>query len=60
MLDSATEVEDLRNPPGNRLELLRGDLQGFWSIRINRQFRIIFRWVDGNADEVQIIDYHRG
>ena len=56
-LNSATRLGDLRVPPGNRLEALRGDLSGFCSIRINRQWRIVFRWDDG-AKDVQIIDYH--
>ena len=49
---------DLRSPPGNRLEALGGDWAGFHSIRINRQWRIVFRWENGNAYEVQITDYH--
>ena len=57
-LDIAERLEDLRIPPGNRLELLRGDRAGQWSIRINDRFRICFVWVDGNAEEVQIVDYH--
>jgi toxin HigB-1 len=56
-LNSAVRLGDLRVPPGNRLEALRGDLSGFSSIRINRQWRIVFRWDDG-AKDVQIIDYH--
>jgi proteic killer suppression protein len=58
LLDAAATVEDLRVPPGNRLEQLKGDLKGFWSIRINQQWRIIFRWVNGHAEDVEIIDYH--
>ena len=57
MLDAAARVEDLRVPPGNRLERLKGDRQGFWSIRVNDQWRICFRWEDG-AHEVEIVDYH--
>jgi toxin HigB-1 len=48
----------LRVPPSNRLEKLRGDRQGFHSIRINDQWRIVFRWVENNAHEVSIVDYH--
>ena len=57
-LHEATNLTDLRVPPGNRLERLKGDLKEFHSIRINDQWRVIFRWSDGNAYEVQIIDYH--
>jgi proteic killer suppression protein len=57
-LDAATTVEDLRNPPGNRLETLRGDRAGQMSIRINDQWRICFRWSKGDADDVGIVDYH--
>jgi len=58
MLDAATRIEDLRSPPGNRLEALKGNRKGQWSIRVNRQWRICFRWtVEGPAD-VQIVDYH--
>ena len=59
MLNAAAVVEDLRSPPGNRLERLRGDLKGFYSIRINDQWRVIFEWRDGGAEKVQIVDYHR-
>ena len=59
MLNAATTVQDLRSPPGNRLEKLGGDLEGFHSMRINQQWRLIFRWVDGGAEDVEIIDYHR-
>ena len=57
-LHDAAELMDLRVPPGNRLEALRGKLEGFYSIRINDQWRIVFRWKGGNAEEVQIADYH--
>lgn len=60
MLNSVRDLRDLRSPPGNRLEALRGDLAGFHSIRINRQWRIIFRWQAADASDVQIVDYHRG
>ena len=51
-------MDDLRDPPGNRLEALKGDRKGQWSIRINDQWRICFRWGDGDASDVEIIDYH--
>lgn len=60
MLMAARDLKDLRSPPGNRLEALRGQLAGFHSIRINRQWRIIFRWKEVDASEVRIVDYHRG
>ncbi len=56
---AAHVLEDLRSPPGNRLEALRGDLAGRHSIRINDQWRTVFRWSDGSASEVRIADYHR-
>jgi proteic killer suppression protein len=58
MLEAATRLEDLRSPPGNRLESLRGNRIGQYSIRINNQFRICFRWADNAAWDVEIIDYH--
>lgn len=58
VLNGAAKLDDLRSPPGNRLELLRGDLAGFHSIRVNDQWRVIFTWVDGDAHDVQIVDYH--
>jgi toxin HigB-1 len=58
MIDAATRVEDLRSPPGNRLEKLVGDWSGFYSIRINDQFRIVFKWDGANAREVSVLDYH--
>lgn len=58
LIDSAVNLEDLRMPPGNRLEKLRGDRAGQHSIRINDQWRICFHWADGNADNVEIVDYH--
>lgn len=57
-LHAAGALEDLRVPPGNRLEALKGDRKGQHSIRINRQWRICFRWVDGFAEDVEIVDYH--
>ncbi|MCC6681543.1 MAG: type II toxin-antitoxin system RelE/ParE family toxin [Phycisphaeraceae bacterium] len=58
MIDAATKLDDLRMPPGNRLEALRGDRAGQYSIRINNQWRICFRWHNGNTHDVQIVDYH--
>ncbi|CAP57769.1 type II toxin-antitoxin system RelE/ParE family toxin [Gluconacetobacter diazotrophicus] len=58
MLAAATVLDDLRVPPANRLEALAGDRQGQYSIRINDQFRICFVWRDGDAYDVEIIDYH--
>jgi proteic killer suppression protein len=57
-IDQAGEVGDLRVPPGNRLEALRGDRDGQHSIRINNQYRICFRWTESGPDEVEIVDYH--
>ena len=58
MLDAAATLDDLRVPPANRLEKLKGDRAGQWSIRINDQWRLCFEWRDGNAYEVEIVDYH--
>jgi len=58
ILNSVGSVEELRSPPGNRLEALKGDYAGFFSIRINSQWRIVFRWQGGGAYEVKIVDYH--
>ena len=58
VLNAARDLKDLRSPPGNRLESLKGDFKGFYSIRINSQWRVIFRWDNGNAYDVQIVDYH--
>ena len=58
MLDVVTTVNELRYPPGNRLKALSGNLLGFHAIRINDQFRLIFRWEDGDAFDVDIVDYH--
>lgn len=57
-IDAAIALQDLRAPPGNRLELLKGDRAGQHSIRINDRWRICFRWQDGNAFDVEIVDYH--
>jgi toxin HigB-1 len=56
--DASLILEDLRNPPGNHLEALRADRPGQWSIRINERWRICFRWSDGDAHDVEIVDYH--
>ncbi len=58
MVHSAGILDDLKIPPGNRLEALKGSLKGFHSIRINDQWRIVFRWVDQAAQDVQVVDYH--
>jgi len=58
MLNNAQDLDDLKAPPGNRLEALKGDRQGQHSIRINRQWRICFTWSGSDAFDVQIIDYH--
>ena len=58
MLDAATRLDELRVPPGNRLEALKGDRAGQFSIRINDQWRVCFRWQDGHAYDVEIVDYH--
>ena len=58
MLNNSQDISDLRIPPSNRLEKLTGKLNQFYSIRINRQWRIIFIWEKGNSSEVEIIDYH--
>lgn len=57
-IGAATSIEDLRIPPSNRLEALKGDRRGQWSIRINDQWRICFRFADGDAFDVEITDYH--
>jgi proteic killer suppression protein len=58
LLHSAGSLNDLREPPGNRLEALKGDRQGQHSIRVNDQWRICFVWRDGGAEDVEIVDYH--
>jgi proteic killer suppression protein len=58
MLNSYQDVNDLKIPPSNRLEKLKGNLSGYYSIRINKQWRIVFRWIENNAYDVQIVDYH--
>jgi toxin HigB-1 len=58
MLNNAQDVNDLRIPPANRLEKLKGDLEDYYSIRINNQWRIVFQWLNNDAYDVKIIDYH--
>ena len=58
MLHAAAKLDDLKVPPSNRLEKLEGNLKGFHSIRINDQWRLVFRWAEGNAHDVRIVDYH--
>lgn len=60
ILDGAETLEDLKVPPGNRLEKLSGGREGQYSIRINEQWRVCFFWSEGDAYEVEIVDYHRG
>ena len=57
-LDAAVTMADLRNPPSNRLEALKGDRKGQWSLRINDQWRVCFHWTEGEASDVEIVDYH--
>jgi proteic killer suppression protein len=58
MLDAAKTLDFMRSPPGNRLEALRGDRAGQWSVRINDQCRLCFVWTDSGPDQVEIVDYH--
>ena len=58
MVNNSVDITDLRIPPSNRLERLKGDLKEFYSIRVNAQWRVIFKWENGNASEVKIVDYH--
>lgn len=58
MLHYATDLRDLQSPPGNRLEALRGDLNGYHSIRINDRWRVVFRWKSAGAEDVRVEDYH--
>lgn len=58
LLNNAASLEFLRSPPGNRLEALKGDRAGQYSIRINDQWRICFRWLDGDVFDIEIVDYH--
>jgi len=58
MINRATSIHDLRVPPRNRLEKLKGELAGFYSIRVNQQFRVVFRFAHGDASDVRVLDYH--
>lgn len=60
LLEAAHSLTDLRSPPGNRLESLRGKWRGLHSIRVNDQWRIVFRWSESSAHDVRLVDYHRG
>jgi proteic killer suppression protein len=60
MLNSSRGVKDLSSPPGNRLESLKGDLKGYYSVRINERWRLVFQWQGADAYEARIVDYHRG
>ena len=57
-INAARRLDDLLVPPSNRLEKLKGNLKGFFSIRINNQWRVIFKWIDGDTYEVRVVDYH--
>ena len=59
MLNGAAAVLDLRSPPGNRLEALKGSLKGYRSIRVNERWRLVFRWEGNDAHEVRLVDFHR-
>ena len=58
MINNSVDITDLRIPPANRLEKLKGNLENFYSIRINDQWRVVFQWENGNAYNVEIVDYH--
>lgn len=58
-LSAATQVETLKIPPSNHLEKLKGNLKNYWSIRVNIQWRVIFQWEDGEAYDIDVIDYHK-
>lgn len=58
MLNNSQNLTDLQIPPSNKLEKLKGNLQGYYSVRINNQWRIVFKWDKGNASDVEILDYH--
>jgi len=58
MVHYAAKLDDLRAPPGNKLEMVKGDLKSFYSIRINDQWRVVFRWSDAGPSDVMITDYH--
>ena len=59
MLHFAKKIEDLRSPPGNRLELLKGKWSGFYSVRVNDQWRIVFQWAELGPSQVDVCDYHQ-
>lgn len=59
VLNAAERLSDLWSPPGNRLEALRGNWKGFYSLRVNDQWRVVFRWKESRAHDVRLIDYHR-
>jgi proteic killer suppression protein len=58
MMEASASLDDLRVPPGNRLEALRGDMEGWFSIRVNDQWRLVFRWQDAAVEDVRLMDYH--
>ena len=58
MINAASVLGDLRSPPGNRLKALKGDLAGYHSVRVNDQWRVVFRWVGSDAHDVRLTDYH--
>ena len=58
MLNYAQQLDDLRSPPANRLEALKGDLKGRFSVRVNDQWRVVFRWTDDGPEYVDVVDYH--
>ena len=58
MIHYAARIDDLKSPPGNRLEALRGDLAGWYSVRVNDQWRVLFKWTERGADMVRVADYH--
>ena len=58
MLNYAADLRDLRSPPGNRLEALKGNWRGFHSIRVNDQWRVVFRWSESGPEDVDVVDYH--
>ena len=59
MLHYAHKLDDLRSPPANRLEALKGELKGFFSVRVHDQWRIVFRWTSSGPEDVDVVDYHR-
>lgn len=59
VINGAHQLQDLQSPPGNRFKALKGDLKGYYSIRVNDQWRIVFRWSDESAHEVSLVDYHQ-